>query len=62
MDFVLQLCNVACEANESALELLLSHNCHGKAWQHVGSGMPDCCVCEHVFKEGGATQVAANAT
>ncbi len=33
-----------------------------KPGQRVGGGTPNCRVCEHVFKEGGATQAVAVAT
>jgi hypothetical protein len=32
LDFILQLCDAACEADHAVLMLLLSHNCRRKAW------------------------------
>jgi hypothetical protein len=59
MYFIFQSVDAVCESHTSALLALLFHDCCSVAWLTCWGGMPECCMHERVFKEGGATWATA---
>ena len=62
INFVLQLCDAAYEANQSAYSRCCLMTAAVKPGCLVDGGVPNCCVRERVFEDGGVTRAVAVAT